>query len=50
MACTAPRFPKPLVVRRVAWVWTVHHKEDGKSDGLDEGVESGEKRSSGGGV
>ena len=30
---------KPLVVQRVAWVWTVHHQEDGKSDGLDEGVE-----------
>ena len=31
---------KPLVVHRVAWVWPVHHQEDGKSDGLDEGVES----------
>ena len=29
---------KPLVVHRVAWVWQVHHQEDGKSDGLDEGV------------
>mgnify|MGYP007128412507 FL=1 len=30
---------KPLVVHRVAWVWPVHHQEDGKSDVLDEGVE-----------
>ena len=30
---------KPLTVYRVAWVWTVHHQEDGKSDVLDEGVE-----------
>ena len=29
-----------LVVHRVAWAWPVHHQEDGKSDGLDEGVES----------
>ena len=29
----------PLEVHRVAWVWPVHHKEYGKSDGLDEGVE-----------
>ena len=37
-----------LVVHRVACVWPVHHKEDSKSDGLDEGVESveREKRSS----
>ena len=41
---------KPFVVHRVACVWSVHNQEDGKSDGLDEGVESGEKRSSGGGV
>ena len=41
---------KPLVVHTVACVCPVHHQEDGKSDGLDEGVESGEKRSSGGGV
>ena len=39
MACTTPRFPKPLVVHRVAWVWPAHHKEDGKSDVLDEGAE-----------
>ena len=32
--------PKPLVVHRVAWVLPVHHQEDSKSDGLDEGVES----------
>ena len=31
---------KPLVMHRVAWVWPVRHQEDGKSDGLDEGVES----------
>ena len=39
---------KPLVVHRVACVWTVHHQEYGKSDELDEGVESveREKRSS----
>ena len=30
---------KPLVVHRVAWVWPVHHQEDGESDVLDEGVE-----------
>ena len=30
---------KPLVVHRVAWVWPVHHQEDGKSDVFDEGVE-----------
>ena len=30
---------KPLVVHRVACVWSVHHQEDGKSDVLDEGVE-----------
>ena len=30
---------KPLVVHRVAWVWTVHHQEDGKSDVLDDSVE-----------
>ena len=30
---------KPLVVHRVAWVWPVHHQENSKSDGLDEGVE-----------
>ena len=30
---------KPLVVHRVAWVWSVHHQEDGKSDVLDESVE-----------
>ena len=30
---------KPLVVHRVACVCSVHHREDGKSDGLDEGVE-----------
>ena len=30
---------KPLVVHTVAWAWPVHHQEDGKSDGLDEGVE-----------
>ena len=26
-------------MHRVAWVWPVHHQEDGKSDVLDEGVE-----------
>ena len=31
---------KPLVVHRVAWVWPVHHQEDGKGDVLDEGAES----------
>ena len=30
---------KPLVVHRVAWVWTVHHQEDGMSNVLDESVE-----------
>ena len=30
---------KSLVVHRVEWVWPVHHKEDGKSDVLDEAVE-----------
>ena len=35
---------KPLVVHSVAWVWPVHNQEDGKSDGLDEGVESVERR------
>ena len=30
---------KPLVVHRVAWLWSVHHQEDGKSDVLDEVVE-----------
>ena len=39
MACTTPRFPKSLVVHSVAWIWPVRHQEDGKSDGLDEGVE-----------
>ena len=34
---------KPLMVHRVAWVWPVHHQEDGKSDVLDEGVECGER-------
>ena len=35
---------KPLVVHRVACVWPVYnHQEDGKSDGLDEGVESVER-------
>ena len=29
---------KSLVVHRVARVWPVHHYDDGKSDGLDEGV------------
>ena len=31
---------KPLMVHRVACVLPVHHQEDVKSDGLDEGVES----------
>ena len=35
---------KPLVVHRVTWAWSVHHQEDGKSDMLDEGVESVERR------
>ena len=30
---------KPLVVHKVAWVWTVHHQEDGMSNVLDESVE-----------
>ena len=30
---------KSLMVHRVAWVWSVHHQEDGESDVLDEGVE-----------
>ena len=34
---------KPLVVHRVACVCPVHHQEDGKSDVLDEGVESVER-------
>ena len=35
---------KPLVVHSVAWVWPVHHQEDGKSDVLNEDVKSGERR------
>ena len=38
---------KPLMVHRVAWVWSVHHQEDGKNDELDEEVEWREKRRNG---
>ena len=30
---------QPIVMHRVAWVWPVHHQEDGKSDELYEGDE-----------